>query len=222
MRAAVVTSFDRPLEIEDRARPQPRPGEVLVRIETSGQCHTDIHATHGDWPVKPALPFVPGHEGVGIVEQLGSGVSAPAVGQRVAVPWLSWACGECEWCIRGWETLCPNQRNTGYSCDGASAEYCVPRSCSAHRRPLLAQLGGLDDGVHAAPSPAELRLAVRQIASMSSVPSPAARAARDHLPIDAKTRAWVAGSVPLRPRTTKCRRRDEPALDPHVRGRGTP
>lgn len=122
MRAAVVTSFDRPLVLEDRPMPEPVAGEVLVRIETTGLCHTDIHAAHGDWPVKPHLPFVPGHEGVGIVERVGPGVSSPSVGQRVAIPWLGWACGECEWCIKGWETLCPHQQNTGYGRDGTYAE----------------------------------------------------------------------------------------------------
>ena len=125
MRAAVVTAFDRPLVLEDRPVPEPAAGEVLVRIETSGLCHTDIHAAHGDWPVKPQVPFVPGHEGVGIVERVGAGVASARVGQRVAIPWLGWACGECEWCIKGWETLCPDQQNTGYSCDGGYAEYAV-------------------------------------------------------------------------------------------------
>jgi propanol-preferring alcohol dehydrogenase len=125
MRAAVVSAFDRPLTIEDRPTPEPREGEVLVRIETSGLCHTDIHAAHGDWPVKPGLPFVPGHEGVGIVERVGAGVTHPVVGDRVAIPWLGWACGECEWCIKGWETLCPHQQNTGYSRDGGYADFVV-------------------------------------------------------------------------------------------------
>ncbi len=125
MRAAVVTAYDRPLIIEDRPTPQPGPGEILVRMETSGLCHTDIHAAHGDWPVKPTLPFVPGHEGVGIVVGHGEGVSSPQLGQRVAIPWLGWACGECEWCIKGWETLCPHQVNTGYGRDGTYSELVV-------------------------------------------------------------------------------------------------
>ena len=79
---------------------------------------TDIHAAHGDWPVRPTPPFVPGHEGVGLVEALGSGVTSLAVGERVAVPWLGYACGNCESCLAGRETLCLDQRNTGYSCDG--------------------------------------------------------------------------------------------------------
>jgi alcohol dehydrogenase, propanol-preferring len=125
MRAAVVTAFDRPLIIEDRPEPEPGAGEILVRMETSGLCHTDIHAAHGDWPVKPSLPFVPGHEGVGLVVGHGDGVSSPQFGQRVAIPWLGSACGECEWCIKGWETLCPHQVNTGYGRDGTYAEFVV-------------------------------------------------------------------------------------------------
>jgi len=125
MRAAVVTGFDRPLIVEDRDLPVPGRGEILVRMETSGLCHTDIHAAHGDWPVKPSVPFVPGHEGVGIVVGHGPGVLSPRVGQRVAIPWLGFACGECEWCISGWETLCPNQVNTGYGRDGTYSEMVV-------------------------------------------------------------------------------------------------
>ncbi|MFH8798824.1 zinc-dependent alcohol dehydrogenase [Streptomyces sp. NPDC017936] len=122
MKAAVVRSFGEPLVIEERPDPEPGPGQVRIRLEASGLCHTDIHAAHGDWPVKPGLPFVPGHEGVGIVEALGAGVTRPAVGQRVAVPWLGWACGRCEHCLSGWETLCEQQRNTGYGVDGGYAE----------------------------------------------------------------------------------------------------
>ena len=125
MRAAVVTAHDRPLTVEDREVPVPGAGEILVRLETSGLCHTDIHAAHGDWPVKPRLPFVPGHEGVGIVVGHGPGVSSPRLGQRVAIPWLGSACGECEWCIDGWETLCPHQVNTGYGRDGTYSEMVV-------------------------------------------------------------------------------------------------
>jgi propanol-preferring alcohol dehydrogenase len=94
-------------------------------METSGVCHTDIHAAHGDWPVKPPLPFTPGHEGVGIVEALGPGVTGRRVGERVAIAWLGSACGTCRYCISGWETLCKEQKNSGYSVNGAYAEYAV-------------------------------------------------------------------------------------------------
>jgi propanol-preferring alcohol dehydrogenase len=125
MKAAVVTDFHSPLEIQDLPIPEPGPGEVLVRIETSGLCHTDIHAAHGDWPVKPTPPFIPGHEGIGIIETLGAGVSTRTVGERVAIAWLGYACGECRHCIGGWETLCLKQENSGYSVNGTFAEYAV-------------------------------------------------------------------------------------------------
>ncbi|MDQ1635900.1 MAG: alcohol dehydrogenase, propanol-preferring, partial [Frankiaceae bacterium] len=93
MRAAVVTAFNQPLEVLERDMPRPGPGQVLVRMEACGLCHTDIHAVHGDWPVRPGLPFVPGHEGIGIVEERGDDVRTPRVGDRVAIPWLGFACG---------------------------------------------------------------------------------------------------------------------------------
>lgn len=123
MKAAVVTEFNHPLVIEDRPIPEPAAGEVLVRLEACGLCHTDIHAAHGDWPVKPTVPFIPGHEGVGIVEKLGLGVTDRFLGERVAIPWLGYACGECQYCVDGRETLCEQQLNSGYSHDGAFAEY---------------------------------------------------------------------------------------------------
>jgi alcohol dehydrogenase, propanol-preferring len=89
----------------------------------SGVCHTDLHAAQGDWPVKPSLPFIPGHEGVGFVAALGAGVRGIKEGDRVGVPWLHTACGHCEHCITGWETLCDAQQMTGYSVNGAYAEY---------------------------------------------------------------------------------------------------
>lgn len=125
MKAAVVREFKKPLVLEDRPIPEPGPGQILVKIEASGLCHTDIHAAGGDWPVKPTPPFVPGHEGVGIVQRLGDGVTKVREGDRVAIPWLGWACGECEYCTSGWETLCERQQNSGYSIDGAWAEYAL-------------------------------------------------------------------------------------------------
>ncbi|BAL91115.1 putative alcohol dehydrogenase [Actinoplanes missouriensis 431] len=125
MRAAVVTSFDQPLVVQEVPLPTPGEGQIRVRVEASGLCHTDIHAAQGDWPVKPNPPFIPGHEGVGIVEELGAGVTQLAVGDRVAVPWLGYACGTCEYCVDGWETLCESQLNTGYAIDGGHAEFLV-------------------------------------------------------------------------------------------------
>ncbi|MFJ6015142.1 alcohol dehydrogenase AdhP [Streptomyces sp. NPDC092952] len=125
MKAAVVRSFTEPVVVEDRPVPSPAGHQVLVRMEASGLCHTDIHAAHGDWPVKPSPPFVPGHEGIGIVEAAGDQVTHLAVGDRVAIPWLGEACGHCDHCVSGWETLCLQQQNSGYSVDGSHAEYAL-------------------------------------------------------------------------------------------------
>lgn len=123
MKAAVVHDFTKKLVIEDVPKPEPGPGEIVFKTEASGLCHTDIHAAHGDWPVKPKLPFIPGHEGVGIVESVGAGVKNVKEGDRVAFPWLGYACGECEHCINGWETLCEQGQYAGYFLDGGYAEY---------------------------------------------------------------------------------------------------
>ena len=123
MKAAVVHAFGQPLVIEEVDIPVVPPGQVLVRIVASGVCHTDLHAADGDWPVKPSLPFIPGHEGVGFVAAVGAGVTWVKEGDRVGVPWLHTACGHCEHCITGWETLCDSQQMTGYTVNGGYAEY---------------------------------------------------------------------------------------------------
>ncbi|KSW25156.1 MULTISPECIES: alcohol dehydrogenase AdhP [unclassified Pseudomonas] len=123
MKAAVVHAFGAPLRLEEVKVPLPGPGQILVKIEASGVCHTDLHAAEGDWPVKPSLPFIPGHEGVGYVAAVGAGVTRVKEGDRVGVPWLYTACGCCEHCLTGWETLCTQQQNTGYSVNGGYAEY---------------------------------------------------------------------------------------------------
>lgn len=128
MKAAVVTAFGKPLEIHDQPIPEPADGQVLVRMEACGLCHTDIHAAQGDWPVKPELPRTPGHEGIGIVEKLGAGVTNHDLGDRVSIAWLGRACGTCRYCVDGRETLCQSQVNSGYSIDGAFAEYAVVAS----------------------------------------------------------------------------------------------
>jgi propanol-preferring alcohol dehydrogenase len=103
--------------------PRPGAGQILVKIAATGVCHTDLHAAEGDWPVKPNPPFIPGHEGVGHVVAVGAGVKHVKEGDRVGVPWLYDACGHCTHCLGGWETLCEEQHNTGYSVNGSFAEY---------------------------------------------------------------------------------------------------
>jgi propanol-preferring alcohol dehydrogenase len=123
MKAAVVHKFGEPLTIEDVKIPTPDKGQILMRVVTSGVCHTDVHAADGDWPIKPTLPFIPGHEGVGYVEQVGSGVTHLKEGDRVGLPWLHSTCCRCEYCVTGRENLCPAQEDTGYTVDGTFAEY---------------------------------------------------------------------------------------------------
>jgi alcohol dehydrogenase, propanol-preferring len=123
MKAAVVTALGGPLDIREVPVPQVGPGQVLIRVRASGVCHTDLHAAMGDWPVKPNPPFIPGHEGVGEVAAVGGGVTHLKEGDRVGAPWLHTACGHCEHCVGGWETLCESQQNTGYSVDGGYAEF---------------------------------------------------------------------------------------------------
>jgi len=128
MQAAVVEKFGRPLVVQEVPVPEPGPGQGLVEIIASGVCHTDLHAADGDWPVKPTLPFTPGHEGAGIVVALGSGVTQLKEGDRVGIAWLHSACGYCEFCLSGWETLCPKQKNSGYSVNGSFAQYALAQA----------------------------------------------------------------------------------------------
>ncbi|ALE91556.1 alcohol dehydrogenase [Arthrobacter alpinus] len=135
MQAAVVKEFGAPLTVEEYPLPTPGPGQALVKLISSGVCHTDLHAAEGDWPVKPSPPFVPGHEGVGDVVALGEGVTSLAVGDRVGNAWLWSACGDCEFCRTGWETLCESQQNGGYSVDGSFGEYMLVDAEFAPRIP---------------------------------------------------------------------------------------
>ncbi len=108
----------------DIDKPQPGPGQVLVRVLACGVCRTDLHVVDGDLP-EPAIPIVPGHEIVGRVEAVGAEVSTHAIGDRVGIPWLGWACGICEYCRTERENLCPRAKYTGYQIDGGYAEYTV-------------------------------------------------------------------------------------------------
>ena len=135
MQAAVVNTFGTDLQVQELPIPTPGPGEALVKVLTTGVCHTDLHAAEGDWPVKPTPPFVPGHEGVGEVVALGEGVTDLAVGDMVGNAWLWSACGDCQYCRTGWETLCEAQQNGGYSVDGSFGEYMLVNTRYAARIP---------------------------------------------------------------------------------------
>ena len=144
-RGAFVRNFKQPLHIEEVAFSDPSPGEILVQMRATGVCHTDLHAVDGDWPAKPGLPFLPGHEGVGIALKVGSEVRNIKEGDRVGLPWLRAACGQCEWCITGWETLCPKAIYGGYTANGSFADYALAPAAYVARIP-----GHLSD-VDAAP-----------------------------------------------------------------------
>ena len=135
MRAAVVPELGARLEIRDIPVPTPGPGQVLVKIETSGLCHTDIHAARGDWPVLPKMPLIPGHEGVGRVVETGGPDLPVDVGDRVALPWLGHACGHCRYCLTGWETYCSAPQYMGYTMDGGYAEYTIAYASHVVRVP---------------------------------------------------------------------------------------
>jgi propanol-preferring alcohol dehydrogenase len=143
MKAAVVRKLGQPLKLEEMPIPTPGAGEVLIKILTSGVCHTDLHAAAGDWAIKPVLPLIPGHEGTGIVASVGSGVHELKEGDRVGLAWLHDACGMCEYCITGWETLCEKQHNSGYSVNGSFAEYSLGAAAFVGRLPDKADMAVL-------------------------------------------------------------------------------
>lgn len=123
MKAAIVFEFGNPLVIEGADVPEVPDNGILVQVKACGVCRSDLHAARGDWPLKPTLPFIPGHEGVGYVAAAGKYVRDVKEGDRVGVSWLHTACGRCRYCLTGWETLCAAQQNTGYSVNGAFAEF---------------------------------------------------------------------------------------------------
>jgi propanol-preferring alcohol dehydrogenase len=124
MFAMVLDEARRPLRAAELPVPQPGSGEVLVRVHACGVCRTDLHVVDGDL-TRPKLPLVPGHEIVGTVQAIGTGVEQLAVGQRVGIPWLGFTCGRCDYCRAGRENLCDGARFTGYDVDGGYAEYTV-------------------------------------------------------------------------------------------------
>lgn len=135
MKDAVVRELGQQLRIEEVPVPRPGSGELLIKLKASGVCHTDVHAGDGDWPVKPSPPFIPGHEGAGVVAAVGEGVRGFKEGDPVGVAWLHEACGVCEHCITGWETLCASQHNSGYDVNGTFAEYTLGSAAYVARLP---------------------------------------------------------------------------------------
>lgn len=134
-RGALIHNFKQPLDFEEVTFSDPSPREILAQMRATGVCHTDVHAVDGDWPVKPHLPLIPGHEGVGIALKVGSEVRDVKEGDRVGLPWLRSACGQCEWCITGWEALCPKAIYGGYTANGSFADYALAPAAYVARIP---------------------------------------------------------------------------------------
>ncbi len=124
MRAMIFHQQGKPLRYEDAPTPAPGPEQVLLRVQVCGVCRTDLHIIDGEL-TEPKLPLIPGHQIVGIVEELGARVTRFAEGDRVGVPWLGSTCNHCRFCITGRENLCDDARFTGYHIDGGFAEYAV-------------------------------------------------------------------------------------------------
>lgn len=141
MKAAVLHEIGKPLAIEEVPTPSPGPGQVLIRVEACGVCHSDVHLADGDWDLlRPVtkLPLILGHEAAGTVAALGEGASGLKIGDRVGVPWIYWTCGECEFCRENREELCLKQKLTGCMVDGGFAEYML--APASHASPLPASL----------------------------------------------------------------------------------
>jgi propanol-preferring alcohol dehydrogenase len=124
MRAMRLESQRQPLKLAEVPVPQPGEGQVLLQVRTCGVCRTDLHVLYGDL-TEPKLPLIMGHQIVGTVVQLGTGVDKFTLGQRIGVPWLGYTDGTCRYCLRGQENLCDHPEFTGYTLDGGYAEYAV-------------------------------------------------------------------------------------------------
>jgi propanol-preferring alcohol dehydrogenase len=144
MQAMVLERPGTPLRPMEWPVPEAGAGQVLVAVEACGVCRTDLHLVDGELP-EPVLPMIPGHQIVGRVVALGTGVEGWRVGQRVGVPWLGWTCGACRFCRSGRENLCERARFTGYQIPGGFAEYAL-----ADARYVFALPEG-PDAVHLAP-----------------------------------------------------------------------
>jgi alcohol dehydrogenase, propanol-preferring len=140
MKAAVLRTIGAPLAIEQLPVPEPKSGEVLIKVAACGVCHSDLHAVDGDWTPLPTLPLIPGHEVTGHVAALGAGVTQFKPGDRIGVPWMYSACGACEFCLSGMETICKKAEATGYSKPGGYAQYMIADAAYCGHIPESADL----------------------------------------------------------------------------------
>jgi len=135
MKAAILHALRTPLKIERVPVPEPGHGDLLIKVTACGVCHSDLHAIDGDWTPPPVIPLIPGHEVAGKVAKLGPGVTGFSVGDEVGVPWMYSACGQCEFCLAGMETICKSAEATGYTKPGGYAEYLLAPAAFVGRLP---------------------------------------------------------------------------------------
>lgn len=140
MKAAVLHHIKAPLRIEQVPVPEPGQGEILIKVTACGVCHSDLHAIEGDWTPLPNMPLIPGHEVAGHVTATGPGVEGFKIAEAVGVPWMYSACGTCEYCLSGMETICKAGEATGYSKPGGYAEYMVAPAAFVGQLPTDANL----------------------------------------------------------------------------------
>src|SRR5581483_3431980 len=143
MKAAVLRKTGTALKIEKLPIPEPDRGEILVKVAACGVCHSDLHAIDGDWSPGPTLPLIPGHEVTGHAAEMGAGVTGFRLNDVVGVPWMWSACGQCESCLSGHETVCKYGEATGYSKPGGYAEYMIARADFVARLPKDANLAAV-------------------------------------------------------------------------------
>jgi alcohol dehydrogenase, propanol-preferring len=136
MRAAVMAGFGQPLLLVDVPRPKPAPGQILIKLQASGVCHSDVHIWKGEsLPAVPPTPFILGHEGVGVVADIGPGVAGWSVGERAGAAWIHDTCGVCDLCLSGNESFCAAQRAHGFHVPGTFAEYVLAQAAFAVKLP---------------------------------------------------------------------------------------
>ena len=143
MKAVVIQKPNAPIVIEDRPIPQPKGGEVLIKVYACGVCHSDLNVLLGYFPFA-TYPRVPGHEVAGVVEKVGESVSWPKVGDRVGMQWLFSACGHCDQCVRGADVLCPFAQITGVTQDGGYQQYMI--APALYVAPIPDELGYAEAG----------------------------------------------------------------------------
>jgi propanol-preferring alcohol dehydrogenase len=145
MKAAILHEFKQPLAFEDVPRPQLGPGDVLIKVEACGVCHSDLHVAEGDWSQLSAIvkrPLILGHEIAGRVVEKGGDAGELEIGDRVGIPWIHWTCGECEFCREGNENLCSKQKITGVTVDGGYAE--IVKASASHAIKIPDGLSSID------------------------------------------------------------------------------